>query len=155
MNVAAEYDSEEKCLDYLEAVRWPQGVRCIGARDDGSICGSHRIASFATREGVRTNGCRIPPRRLYQCRDCGYQFSARTGTLFNDSHLPLTKWFVAVALVTTGGKRMTAAQLQRDLKVGYETAWYVFHRIHAAMHGESGAADYGRSGGLTPRKTAP
>ncbi|HUA87321.1 MAG TPA: IS1595 family transposase [Bryobacteraceae bacterium] len=136
ITIATEYDTEAKCLAYLEAARWPEGVRCIGKRDHGGVCGSDQITKFSTAEGVRKNGRKIPPRHLYQCRECGCQFTAKTGTLFNDSHLPLTKWFIAVTLMTNGKKGMSPLQLKRDLKVGYQTAWYVFHRIREAMNCE-------------------
>ena len=76
-------------------------------------------------------------RRLYQCLECGLQFTAKSGTLFNDSHLPLTKWFLAVALITNAKKGMSAKQLGRDLKIKYQTAWHLSHRIREALQGGS------------------
>jgi transposase-like protein len=67
--------------------------------------------------------------------ECGLQFSAKSGTLFNDSHLPLTKWFLGGALVTNAKKGMRANQLHRDLKIKYQTAWHLYHRIHEALTG--------------------
>jgi hypothetical protein len=64
---------------------------------------------------------------------CGKQFSATSGTIFNDSHLPLTKWFLAIALICEAKKGMSACQLQRHLGVNYRTAWYLAHRIREAM----------------------
>jgi transposase-like protein len=128
LQIAVEFSTEEACLDHLEKVRWPDGVRCL---KEG--CGSGRITKLSIKEGQRRNGRKIPARHLYQCRECGYQFTARTGTLFNDSHLPLTKWFLAVALMTNANKGLSAKQLQRDLNVSYETAWYLCHRIQESM----------------------
>jgi transposase-like protein len=73
--------------------------------------------------------------RIYQCleKECGKQFSATSGTIFNDSHLPLTKWFLAIALICEAKKGMSACQLQRHLGVNYRTAWYLAHRIREAM----------------------
>lgn len=138
ITVATEYNTEEKCLAYLEAARWPEGVRCIGKKEDGTVCGSDKITKFSTKEGTRKNGRKIPARHLYQCKECGHQFTAKTETLFNDSHLRLTKWFIAVTLLTNAKKGMSALQLQRDLKVSYQTAWYVFHRVREAMQSEQG-----------------
>ena len=72
---------------------------------------------------------------LYECLDsrCRCQFTAKTGTVFSDSHLPLQKWFLAVALMTTAEKGISALQLKRELGVGYQTAWYLCHRIREAM----------------------
>jgi transposase-like protein len=70
---------------------------------------------------------------LYQCLECKAQFSATSGTLFNDSHLPLVKWFLAVALMCNAKKGISAKQMQRDLHVSYKTAWYLCHRIRKAM----------------------
>ena len=138
IRIATEYSTEEACLTYLEKARWPEGVRCIGKNTEGVVCGSDKITKFSTKEGKRKNGRTIPARHLYQCQTCGYQFTAKTETLFNDSHLPLVKWFIAVTLLTNAKKGMSAKQLERDLKVSYQTAWYVFHRIREAMKGESG-----------------
>jgi len=138
IRIATEYATEEACLDYLEKARWPHGVRCIGQKDDGTICGSDKITKFVTKEGVRKNGRKIPARHLYQCQECGHQFTAKTETLFNDSHLPLTKWFIAVTLMKNAKKGMSALQLKRDLNVSYQTAWYAFHRIREAMSSEGG-----------------
>ncbi len=73
--------------------------------------------------------------RIYQCleKECGKQFSATSGTIFNDSHLPLTKWFLAIAMICEAKKGMSACQLQRHLGVNYRTAWYLAHRIREAM----------------------
>ena len=138
IRIATEYGTEEACLNYLETARWPDGVRCIGKNADGAVCGSDKITKFSTKEGTRKTGRKIPARHLYQCQECGYQFTAKTETLFNDSHLPLAKWFIAVTLLTNAKKGMSALQLQRDLKVSYQTAWYVCHRIREAMTHESG-----------------
>jgi transposase-like protein len=140
IRIATEYGTEEACLNYLEKARWSEGVRCIHRNKDTKEldCQSDKITKFSTKEGKRKNGRTIPARHLYQCQECGYQFTAKTETLFNDSHLPLTKWFIAVTLLTNAKKGMSAKQLERDLKVGYQTAWYVFYRIREAMKGEAG-----------------
>src|SRR5690349_14817226 len=96
IEIASHYNTEEKCLAYLEQARWPEGVRCVGSHD-GVACGSDRISKIVTKESKRKSGKAkgriIPARHLYQCLECGLQFTAKSGTLFNDSRLPLTKWF--------------------------------------------------------------
>lgn len=128
IDVTQEFGTEEACLAYLEKLRWPAGVACLR-------CGGERISR------IRAKGRRDTMRRaLYQCldKDCKHQFTATTGTLFHDSHLPLSKWFLAVAIVTDAKKSVSALQMQRHLKVAYRTAWYLNHRIRAAMQQEGG-----------------
>ena len=73
-------------------------------------------------------------KQLFYCKDCDYQFSVTAGTIFNDSHLPLNKWFMATLLLCEAKKGMSACQIQRTLGIGsYKTAWYLCHRIRAAM----------------------
>lgn len=140
ISVASEFATEEQCLAYLEKMRWPEGVQCLA-------CESKRISKFQAREGTRKRfskklgkdvEVRIPSRHLYQCLECGRQFSATLGTLFHDSHLPLRKWFLAIALLCNAKKSISALQLQRDLEVSYRTAWYLAHRIRKAMEQKDG-----------------
>jgi transposase-like protein len=136
IEIASHYNTEAKCLAYLESARWPEGVRCVRSKDDVA-CGSAKISKIVTKESKRKNGRIIPARHLYQCLECGLQFTAKSGTLFNDSHLPLTKWFLAVALITNAKKGLSARQLGRDLKIKYQTAWHLYHRIREALMGGS------------------
>ena len=70
---------------------------------------------------------------VYYCRGCKYQFSVTAGTIFGDSHLPLTVWFYATALFVEAKKSMSALQLARTIGVTHKTAWYLWHRIRKAM----------------------
>jgi hypothetical protein len=72
---------------------------------------------------------------LYTCLNIEYgqQFSVVAGTVFNDSHLSLTKWFEAIALMLNANKGLSAKQMERDLGVSYKTGWYLCHRIRKAM----------------------
>ena len=72
-------------------------------------------------------------RHLYRCVPCDYQYSVTTGSIFHDSHLPLTKWFLAIYLICSAKKGISAKELQRQLAVTYKTAWYMAHRIRTAM----------------------
>lgn len=105
---------EEKCRDRLEALKWPDGIKC-------PRCESPKT-SKAAKDGHKFN-----------CDVCHYQFTATAGTIFHDSHLPLRKWFFAVYLMTESKKGMSANQLKRTLHVSYKTAWYLCHRIRKAM----------------------
>ena len=118
------YGDEDRCRDYLEELRWPGGVRC-------PKCGSAKISRIHDRDQFHCDG---PPRPdKPEWRSCGYQFSVTAGTLFHDSHLPLRKWFLAIYLLAESKKGMSARQLGRTLGVTYKTAWYLAHRIRAAM----------------------
>ena len=123
IEVGRAFATDEQCLAYLENRRWPNGVRCI-------VCGSDKISRI-TRESKSKN----KRAQLYQCLEptCKQQFSATTGTIFHDSHLPLHKWFTAVALLVDAEKSMSANQLKRHLGCNYRTAWYLAHRIREAM----------------------
>jgi transposase-like protein len=113
-----EFGTDDLCREYLEDLRWPDGVRC-------PRCGSDKISRI---------GWKTPKgRRQYDCGSCRYRFSVTVGTIFHDSHLPLWKWFAAVYLMVESKKGMSASQLKRTLKVADKTAWYLCHRIRAAM----------------------
>src|SRR5580693_7964393 len=124
IDVTQQFATDEQCLAYLEAIRWPDGVRC-------PTCGNDRISRI-TRKSTTKN----VRKSLYQCleKTCKQQFSATSGTIFNDSHLPLHKWFLALALVVDAKKGISAKQLQSHLGIGsYRTAWYMAHRIRKSM----------------------
>src|SRR5262245_56455396 len=110
------FDSEAKCREYLAALRWPKGVKCLK-------CGSSSIYIVHTRG-------------LYECadKDCRHQFSVLAGTVLHDTHLPVWKWLLATYMMSEAKKGVSANQLKRTLKVSYKTAWYLCHRIRQAMH---------------------
>ena len=127
IDVTRDFDTEDKCLAFLEAQRWPDGVvRC-------TTCGCDRVSKITRKVSAVTKNKRS---RIYQCLEstCRLQFSATSGTIYNDSHLPLTKWFMAIALIVDAKKGLSAKQLQGHLGIGsYKTAWYLCHRIRKAM----------------------
>jgi transposase-like protein len=128
IDVTKKFTTDDKCLDYLEQMRWPNGeIGCVHCGEIGRI-------SKITREKKGKN----QRTRIYQCLACGKQFSATSGTIFNDSHLSLTKWFMAIALVCEAKKGISAKQLERHLGVNYRTAWYLAHRIREAMQDNKG-----------------
>jgi hypothetical protein len=130
IDVTQQFGTDEQCLVYLEAMRWPDGVRC-------PTCGNNRISRIERKSDTKN-----VRKSLYQCLEptCKQQFSATSGTIFNDSHLPLHKWFMALAIVVDAKKGMSANQLKEHLGIGsYRTAWYMAHRIRKAMEDNSGA----------------
>lgn len=124
IDVTREFQTDDDCLAYLESMRWPDGIRC-------PVCGCNQISKI-TRKTVTKN----KRTRIYQCleKTCKTQFSATSGTIFNDSHLPLKTWFMALAIIVDAKKGMSAKQLQEHLGLGsYRTAWYMAHRIRKSM----------------------
>ncbi len=120
IDVHERFATEQQCIEHLVNMRWPHGVKCV-------YCKSDWVARYDT------HGKTGKFRRVYECGDCHKQFTAQSGTLFHDSHLPLQKWFVAIALICESKKGMSANQLARSLGVTYKTAWYLAHRIREAM----------------------
>jgi transposase-like protein len=107
------FDTDTKCRELLVRLRWPNGPECL--RCHGAV------VELAT------------DKQLFYCKECDYQFTVTAATIFNDSHLPLTKWFLATLLLCESKKGMSANQIKRTLGVSYKTAWYLCHRIRAAM----------------------
>jgi transposase-like protein len=109
------YGDEQSCRNYLEHLRWRNGVRC-------PKCNGEKISSILKRD-------------QYNCdnESCRYQFSVTADTMFHDTHLPLFKWFLATFLICQSRKGMSANQLKRMLRINYRTAWYLCHRIRDAM----------------------
>ena len=107
------YNTDAKCRELLERLRWPAGVACLR-------CGSLSVSELDNRN-------------QYDCNDCRYRFSVTAGTIMHDSHLPLRKWFLAIYLMCESKKGISANQLKRTIGVAYKTAWYLSHRIREAM----------------------
>lgn len=109
------FKDEQICRDYLEKIRWDGNLKCAF-----SDCDSERICKF-------TNG------KVYKCSKCKRQFSVRVGTIFEDSKIPLKKWFAAIYLITSHKKGISSLQLHRDLGVTQKTAWYLLHRVRTSL----------------------
>jgi transposase-like protein len=120
LKITQKFKTQDEALDYLIQARWPNGVRCLA-------CQSAKVYNIATHGKTKKVA------RLFECADCGLHFSATTGTLFHDSHLPLQKWFMAMALMCEAKKGISANQVARHIGVQYKTAWHLCHRIRRAM----------------------
>jgi transposase-like protein len=107
------FGTEDKCRELLVRLRFPEGPRCLRCK--------------APAVELETE------KQLFYCKDCDYQFSVTSGTVFNDSHLPLAKWFLTTHLLCEAKKGMSACQVQRTVGMSYKTAWYLCHRIRSAM----------------------
>lgn len=107
------FGTEDKCRELLVRLRFPEGPQCLRCKGP--------VVKLDTAK------------QLFYCKDCDYQFSVTSGTVFNDSHLPLTKWFLTTHLLCEAKKGMSALQIKRTVGMAYKTAWYLCHRIRHAM----------------------
>ncbi|HEV8717014.1 MAG TPA: IS1595 family transposase [Candidatus Binatia bacterium] len=127
--VHAKFATDEECLQYIQQMRWPDGVvRC-------PVCGNDKV-----KRSERKSKSKNKRAWFFVCleRTCLQQFSPTSGTIFHDSHLPLIVWFHAITLILNAKKGISAKQLQRDLGIGgYKTAWYLNHRIREVMQDAS------------------
>jgi len=115
------FPTEDACKAYLVSVRWPDGVRC-------PRCESPKVYKV----GRPWNWvCK-------QCTKKGYRFSPLVGTIFENTNVPLRTWFNVIYLMCQSKKGMSALQLHRMIGTGsYRSAWYMCHRIRAAMKSDS------------------
>src|SRR5215472_13561731 len=106
------FPDQETARVYLESRLWPNGVRC-------PVCGlGERIT---TRKGG-----------FYRCNQCKEDFTVRTGTIFERSHVPLHKWIYAMYLVVTARKGISSMQLAKEIGVTQKTAWFILGRLREA-----------------------
>jgi transposase-like protein len=111
-----QYGTEAQCEAHLIRSRWPDGFRC-------PKCGHGKASHF-----FRDNS--LP---LWQCQACHHQTSLRAGTLMEHSLLPLTKWFLAIYLVTQSKTNIAALALMRELGISWRAAWLLKHKLMEAM----------------------
>ena len=113
LELECRFSTDEACRRYLSALRWPQDFVC-------PRCGARK--AWQMRRG------------LWLCGECRGQISVCAGTIFQDSHLPLTVWFRAMWYVTSQKNGVSALGLQRALGLGsYRTAWAMLHKLRRAM----------------------
>ncbi len=113
MELMDAFPDEQSCIDHLRSIRWKSGAFC-------PYCGSTKVYNFSDK-------------RTHKCGDCRQRFSVKVGTIFEDTKLPLRKWFIAIWMITSRRKGIASAQLARDLKITQKSAWFVMHRLrHAA-----------------------
>jgi len=118
------FTNEETARAFFESQRWPDGPVCPHC---GEVDNAYKLAGKTTRKG------------LYKCAGCRKKFTVTMRSIFEDSHIPLHKWFYAIHLMCSSKKGMSAYQFHRMTatfygeKVSYRTAWFMFHRIRFAM----------------------
>jgi len=139
IEVTKRFATKEACLEYLAALRWPDGIVCPGCGVTGKdfrkfTTSETKRQRFSKKEGKKV-WVRVPSRSLYECKGCRHQFAATTGTIFHNTHLDIQKWFQAVALILEAKKGMSALQVCRHLGIpptNYKAIWYLCHRIREA-----------------------
>src|SRR5229473_750366 len=114
------FTNEDKAREALEAVRWPDGAVC-------PHCGNCDPEKVAKGHGKAHRPW------LYFCAACNGQFTVTVGTVMERSKIPLSKWLLAMHLMGSSKKGISAHQLHRMLAVTYQTAWFMCHRIREAM----------------------
>ncbi|HWD38637.1 MAG TPA: IS1595 family transposase [Fimbriimonas sp.] len=118
LEVIRYFEDERVAWSYFVSRRWPKGVVCPHCSESGKI---HLIES----------------RLRFRCNDCGEQFSAKTGTVFEASHIPFSKWLPAMWLITNAKNGISSYELHRGLGVTQKTAWFMLHRIRLALQNGS------------------
>src|SRR5208282_1285875 len=125
ITLAQEYADEDKARGLLESLLWPDGAVC-------PHCKNHTekpIYKLQSKEGSKTK----VQKGLYKCGACRKKFTVTVGTIFEDSHLPISKWLMAIFILCSSKKSISANQLSRMLKITYKAAWFVNHRLRFAM----------------------
>ncbi|MGO9134899.1 MAG: IS1595 family transposase [Methylovirgula sp.] len=106
------FPDQETARVYLEGRLWPNGPRC-------PVCG------LGERITARKDG-------FYRCNQCKEDFTVRTGTIFERSHVPLHKWIYAMYLLVTARKGISSMQLSKEIGITQKSAWFVLHRLREA-----------------------
>ena len=118
--VINRFPDQKACIDYLESIRFKNGAYC-------PLCGS---TEKARRSNLRSRVGR------WNCHDCKSSFNVLSGTIMQGTHVPLQKWFAAIALMVNAKKSLSSPQLARDLELTQPTALFMQQRIRAGMASE-------------------
>jgi transposase-like protein len=143
----SHFADESAAYQFVERIRWPNGPVC-------PHCGSVNHAYFLEprNEARKTRTGKPTYRRVWKCGECRKQFSVLVGTRFEDSHLPLSKWLLAIHMLCATDGKVTAMDLQQRLGVAYRSAWLMAYRIrHAPQHSSLATMLKGMLEGDTPR----
>ena len=112
LDLVAKFPTEQHCIDHLTAIRW-----------NGEV-----LSPFVTASKVyKCAG------NKYKCKVSGKYFNVRTATIFEDTKMPLQKWFIALYLFSSHKKGISSHQLAKDLDITQKSAWFVLHRLRYAF----------------------
>lgn len=128
VNLAKHFSDEDAAIRLLESLRWPDGVACphCGGADPYRLTPGAPTGKRAARKG------------LWKCRACRKQFTVKVGTIFESSHIPVSKWLLAIHLLCASKKGMSAHQFHRTLGMTYRSAWFMAMRLRHAMASDGG-----------------
>jgi transposase-like protein len=115
-------DTEEACREHLERLRWDGEPIC-------PHCGSQRTNHYRLKAKGEFKG-------LYKCKDCRSRFTVTVGTMFEGSHIPLTKWFMAIFVFSSHKKGISSVQLAKDIDVTQKSAWFMLSRIRHSFQND-------------------
>jgi transposase-like protein len=123
-DLAKNFSTEEAAIKFLQRKLWPDGPVCPKC---GLIGEAYEMHSRPESKNKMRPG-------LWKCSSCRKTFRVTLNTIFEDSHIPLYKWMMAIHLMCASKKGMSAHQLHRMLGLGYRAAWFMAHRIRYAMN---------------------
>ncbi len=122
--LAPQYRDEDAAREYIEKMCWP----------DGPVCPHCGVVNKASKLHPRADSKSPVRKGVWQCRNCERQFTVTVGSVIEDSHIPLHKWLLAIHLMLSSKKGISAHQLMRNLEIGsYRSAWFMAHRIRWAL----------------------
>lgn len=117
-DIAIHFQEQSTCIEYLIQLRWPDGVEC-------PFCDHKKVYTI---KGAKPH---------YKCAKCRKHFSALKGSIFENSIIPLSKWFMAIYILSTHRKGISSVQVARDIGVRQKTAWFMMQRIRNAVKMQS------------------
>src|ERR1700678_3918893 len=115
LDATRHFADPDVCVDFVAAMRWPEGVQC-------PHCQGMKVSYLSTR-------------RIWKCmaKECRKQFSVKSGTIFEDSAVSLDKWLTAVWLVVNCKNGISSYEIMRHVGVTQKSAWFMLHRIRLAL----------------------
>ena len=116
------FTDETAAREFVESKVWPDGPVC-------PHCGGKEAYKLASKPEAKTQ----VRAGLYKCKACRKPYTVRIGTIFEDSHLPFSKWLMAFHLMTSSKKGVSSLQISRELGIKMKSAWHLTHRIRLAM----------------------
>ncbi|MDT3779829.1 IS1595 family transposase [Nitrospira sp. MA-1] len=111
------FQDEQSCINHLRSIRWKNGVYC-------PHCGANKVYHFTDNKN-------------HKCGICLRRFSIKVGTIFEESKIPLRKWFMAIYLISSHKKGIASTQLAKDIKITQKTAWFMLQRLRFATETKS------------------
>jgi len=120
------FGDEDKAHEFLVGMRWPNGVAC-------PHCESKEVGALSVSVVINKRNGKETTRRVWNCKACKKQFTAKVGTIFGDSPLPLSKWLPAVWMIVNAKNGISSYELHRALGITQKSAWFMLHRIRESM----------------------